>query len=206
MNMTRFGEFYMLEFYNVSFFGRGWNPEPFRVSGHYTVLISTDLKEFMFYKHSDYGGLTWTQQVEIENTDWVDYEVSFMNDHILKYFSRTGYRYNDGLEPLWENIYESKELIEKWNTYHKYSFNNKGFSGLSPMEGDILEIIALDDDLVDSHKIGEKTEFSFQCSDYWVKKVMRGNDLFKIVDRSKYDWGINPNRIVNKYPKELIEN
>ena len=93
MNVYKIGDFYKFELYNVSFFGRGRNPEPFNVSGHYTVLLAIDLSKFLFYKHADYGGLTWVNKVELLNENWTDYELSFMNDEILQYLPRSGYKY-----------------------------------------------------------------------------------------------------------------
>ena len=135
-----------------------------------------------------------------ENIEWKDYEVSFMNDEVLTYFSRTGYKYTDGMESLWDFMYCDlrKILIDRWNTWHRYRFN-QSMTGLSPREGDILEVIALDKDLATQHTIGERSEFSFQYSQYWVSKVMNGSNLFKIVDRTKYDWTLRG--IVPKFPR-----
>lgn len=198
MNLIKFGDFYLLEFYNVSFFGRGWNPADFRISGHYVVLLSTKLDEFMFWKNSDYGGLTWVNEVNNENIEWKDYEVSFMNDEVLTDFNRTSYKYTDGMESMWDFLYkESREIyINRWKTWHRYKFNHI-MTGLSPRDGDIIEVVASEGDLV----MGERSEFSFRCSEYWVRKVMRGVNFFKIVDRTKYDHSIKESKIQPKFPR-----
>ena len=176
MNLQRYKGYYQFDLYNVAFFGRGWNPEPFRTSGHLTVLLAEDLSTFVFFKFGDYGGLTWIEKVEQENIAWLPHEVSFMNDEVLKDLTRTSYKYTDVTKPMWETIYGGERMVEldkKWAEYTHYPFTNN-IIGHNPQVGDIL---------IDN-KDGDIIDWSYGMSDYFVRLVMNNEgNRFEIQKR-----------------------
>ena len=173
MNVQRYNGYYGFDLYNVAFFGRGWNPKPFRLGGHIKVLLATDLSRFVILKPSYEDGI----ETGIEDIDWTAHEVSYMNDLVLTELPRSKYEFTDATRSIWENIYGGENMVKLdniWKNYHSYPFVND-ICGLNPQYGDT----------VTDSKDGSETKFSYsQWSSEWITLVMRNEEgRFSITER-----------------------